>query len=65
MLSKARTEAPQAAQREPGRTTDSCFGTRSMQTLRKLPQTAPKSPAKAMASGDDRKAALSPMAPEW
>ncbi len=33
------------AQREPGRTIDSPRGTRTMQTLKKLPQTAPNSPA--------------------
>src|SRR5579863_3701880 len=62
MLSAARMGAPQLPQRDPGRTTDSPRGTRAMTTLKKLPQTAPNSPATAVAQGDDRrKARLSPM----
>ncbi len=60
-LSAARIGAPQAGQRDPGRTTDSRRGTRAMTTLQKLPQTAPNSAAVAVASGDDRRAAVSSM----
>src|SRR5450432_3417977 len=61
MLSAARTGAPQPSQREAGRTTDSPRGTRSMQTLKKLPHRAPNTPASAVARGDERNPALSPM----
>ena len=43
--------APQLPQREAGRTTDSPRGTRAMTTLKKLPQTAPNSPAAAVRPG--------------
>ena len=43
MLSAARIGVPQLAQRDRGRTIDSPAGTRAMQTLKKLPQTAPNS----------------------
>ncbi len=52
---------PQEGQREPGRTIDSWRGTRAMTTLKKLPQTAPKTPAITVARGDDRIVALSSM----
>ena len=45
MLSTARTGVPQLAQREPGRTIDWPAGMRAMQTLKKLPHTAPNSAA--------------------
>ena len=62
MLSAARTGAAQWGQRDPGRTIDSPRGTRTMATLKKLPQTAPNSPAITTPRGeDDRKARLSPM----
>ena len=54
MLSAARTGAPQLRQREPGRTTDSPRGTRTMATLKKLPHTAPNSPAVTTAEGRRR-----------
>ena len=60
-LSRARTGTPHAPQREPGRTTDCPSGTRTMQTLKKLPQIAPKTAAATMANGDDSQAALSAM----
>ena len=47
MLSHGRSPTAQRGQRDGGRTTD-CFGSapqRRMQTLRKLPSTAPSSPA--------------------
>jgi hypothetical protein len=59
MLSTGRTGVPQARQRDPGRTTDIPSGMRAMQTLKKLPQTAPSSPAATTAAGDDNNAALS------
>src|SRR6185312_188307 len=60
-LSNARTGAPQVGQREPGRTTDSPRGTRTMATLKKLPQIAPNNPAVAVAQADERKPRPSPM----
>src|SRR5579872_3586251 len=42
--------APHETQREPGKTMDSPAGRRTMTTLRKLPQTAPKAAAKPYAN---------------
>jgi hypothetical protein len=58
MLSRGRTGAPQAMQREPGRTTDCPSGTRAMHRPKKLPQIAPNTAAAAIATGDARKGAL-------
>ena len=64
-MSSARTGAPHAPQRDPGRTMDCPKGTRSMQTLKKLPHTAPNTAAAATANADaeadDSQAALSAM----
>ena len=60
-LSAARIGVPQAGQRDPGRTTDCPSGTRAITTLQKLPQIAPNTAASAVASGDDRRAAVSSM----
>src|SRR3954468_15048830 len=62
MLSAARTGAAQCGQREPGRTIDSPRGIRTMATLKKLPQTAPNSPAAITPKEEERNARLSPMA---
>src|SRR3954463_8375409 len=63
MLSAARTGAAQCGQRDPGRTIDSPRGIRTMATLKKLPQTAPNSPAATTPNDEEeRKARLSPMA---
>ena len=56
MLSTGRTAVPQDMQRDAGRTTDWPSGTRAMQTLKKLPQIAPHSPASTIAPGDVRNA---------
>jgi hypothetical protein len=62
MLSAARTGVAQCGQREPGRTIDSPRGIRTMATLKKLPQTAPNSPAATTPKEEERNARLSPMA---
>ena len=40
-LSYHRTACPHAMQRDPGRTTDSCAGSREMHTFKKLPNSSP------------------------
>jgi hypothetical protein len=63
MLSAARTGAAQCGQRDPGRTIDWPRGIRTMTTLKKLPHTAPNSPAARTPNDEEeRKARLSPMA---
>ena len=61
MLSKARIGTPQLPQRDPGRTIDRPAGMRAMQTLKKLPHTAPNTAATAVVNGDDSRAAISSM----
>src|SRR5688572_11590561 len=61
MLSDGRIGTPQLPQRDPGRTIDRPAGMRAMQTLKKLPQTAPNSAATAVIIGEDSKAAISSM----
>ena len=59
MLSTARMGVPQLPQREPGRTIYRPAGMRAMQTLKKLPHTAPNAAAIPVANGDDSRAAIS------
>jgi hypothetical protein len=51
-LSQARTVLPHEKQCDAGRTTDSPRGTRAMQTLKKLPHSAPNTPATTSAAGE-------------
>src|SRR3954466_5346780 len=56
---------PQLPQREPGGTIDRPAGMRAMQTLKKLPHTAPNTAASAVANGDDTRAAISSMCRDY